>query len=240
MKAAAVVFALLAATPLGARAAENGRALYLTYCSSCHGNNGRGTNVAPSLVALSASYVHFMLDSGRMPAPAPDVNEIPRVPRFTYAQIDTLTKYVLSLSPRPGDASLPIVANGNPSRGRALYAENCQQCHGAVGDGASVGSNDVAPDLATATVFQIGEAIRAGPGIMPRFDRRTLSDADVSDIAFFIRDAETHANEPDSTNAGGFPLAHLGPAPEGFIAWLFGMGALVLFIRGIGTAGKDS
>jgi len=240
MKQAAAVAALLAFMPLGARAAGEGARLYQTYCSSCHGARAQGTPTAPSLHGLSAAYVHFMIDSGRMPAPAPRVNEIPREPRFTYAQIDRIVRYVTSLSPTPVDTSLPLVSNGTVNRGRALFAANCAQCHGAVGDGASVGAANVAPDLATATVFQIGEAIRAGPGIMPRFGPKVLDDRDVSDIAYFVNYAETHADEPRGPNSGGFPLAHLGPVAEGFIAWLFGLGTLVVFIRSIGTAGEDS
>ncbi|MBV9264029.1 MAG: cytochrome C, partial [Candidatus Eremiobacteraeota bacterium] len=36
-------------------------------------------------------------------------------------------------------------------------------------------------------------------------------------------------------DAGGISLHHVGPVAEGFVAWLFGLGALVLFIRKIGT-----
>jgi ubiquinol-cytochrome c reductase cytochrome c subunit len=238
--ATAVALVLFAFAPAIARAAGEGAALYATYCSSCHGSRGEGTHLAPSLRGKSAADVHFMLDSGRMPAPAPGVNELPRAPLFTYAQIDHIVRYVLSFSPRPVNAALPIVTSGNVAHGATLFAETCAQCHGAVGDGASVGSDNVAPDLATASVFQIAEAIRSGPGVMPRFGPALLSDRDVNDIAYYVNFAETHANESAGPNAGGFPLAHIGPVAEGFIAWLFGIGGLVLFIRGIGTAGEDS
>jgi ubiquinol-cytochrome c reductase cytochrome c subunit len=238
MKAAAVAFALFAVVPASAPAQPDGAKLYAIYCSSCHGTRGQGSEAAPRIAGLSAAYVHFMLDTGRMPAPASSVNEIPRVPRFTYAQMDSITHYVMTFSPHPLDTSLPIVTSGNVNRGRALFAANCAQCHGAVGDGASVGADNVAPDLATATVFQIAEAIRSGPGVMPRFDRAILTAQDVDDIAYYVNYVETQADEFDGPNAGGFPLAHLGPVAEGFVAWLFGLGALVLFIRGIGEAGE--
>ena len=240
MKLPVAVLALLAFAPAGAIARDDGARLYQTYCSSCHGARGEGTNVAPSLVGKSAADVHFMLDSGRMPAPVPGVNEIPRAPRFTYAQIDRIVGYVMTLSGPRANASLPVVYAGDVNHGGRLFAENCAQCHGALGDGASIGTNDVAPDLAAATVFQIAEAIRAGPGIMPRFSSRVLSDRAVDDIAYYVNYVETHADERNGPNAGGFPLAHIGPAAEGFVAWFFGIGALVLFIRGIGTAGKES
>lgn len=238
MKAAATVLALLAIAPVNVRAEPDGAALYGTYCSSCHGARGEGSEIAPPVAGLSAAYVHLMMDTGRMPASARGINEIPRVPRFTYAQMDAVTRYVMTFSPHSRDTSLPLVTSGNADRGRMLFAANCAQCHGAAGDGASVGADNVAPDLATATVFQIAEAMRAGPGVMPRFGRKALPDRDVDDIAYYVNSVETQANEPNGPNAGGFPLAHIGPAAEGFVAWFFGLGVLVFFIRGIGEAGE--
>jgi ubiquinol-cytochrome c reductase cytochrome c subunit len=37
-----------------------------------------------------------------------------------------------------------------------------------------------------------------------------------------------------SFDHGGAPLGGLGPVPEGAIAWVFGLGLLLLFIRLIG------
>ena len=51
---------------------------------------------------------------------------------------------------------------------------------------------------------------------------------------------ETQGHAPGAPNAGGLSLAHAGPVGEGFVAWLFGLGALVLFVRCIGTAGEDA
>lgn len=240
MRLCLVLLIVAFAAPLRGRAADDSAQLYATACASCHGDRGQGTRIAPTLHGRSASDIHLMLDTGRMPAPAAGVNEIPRVPLFTEAQIDALTSYVQSLSPAPADHSLPVVMGGDVNRGRKLFAENCAQCHGAAGDGSSVGYANVAPSLETATVFQVGEAIRAGPGVMPRFSRDVLSDRDVDDIARYVNFTQTQYDLPDSVNAGGFPLKHLGPAAEGFVAWLFGIGSLVLFVRCIGTAGKDS
>jgi ubiquinol-cytochrome c reductase cytochrome c subunit len=219
---------LLAAAALGAT-------LFATYCSSCHGNVGQGSSLAPSLIGKPAVDVHFMLDSGRMPAAAPYVNGIPRVARFDEPQITAIVQYVLQLSPQPASPALPLVMPGNIDAGRRLFAENCAQCHGATGAGASVGSNDVAPALSTATVFQVAEAVRAGPGVMPSFGSDVLSDQDLSDIAHYVNYVQTHGNAPGGTNAGGFSLADDGPVAEGFVAWLFGLGALVLFVRFLGT-----
>ena len=236
MKLAAGALALLAFVPPKAPCAEEPADLYAMHCSSCHGDHGQGSNVAPSLIGRSAADIHFMLDTGRMPATTPYAGEIHREPRFTQGQMAGLVRYIQAFSPVPPDASLPLVMPGNVQRGRALFAENCAQCHGAAGGGASVGSADVAPSLNVATVFQVAEAIRAGPSVMPRFGPDVFSDQDVSDIARYVNYAQTQAGIPDGEDAGGLSLGHVGPVAEGFVAWLFGLGALVLFVRSIGTS----
>lgn len=196
--------------------------------------------MAPPLIGRSAADIHLMLDTGRMPAAVPGVNEIHRRSDFTPVQMQKLVRYVQGFSPGSADASLPVIMPGNVKHGRALFAEKCAQCHGATGDGASVGYANVAPSLADATAFQVAEAIRAGPGgVMPRFGTDVLSDRDVSDIAHYVTFVQMESNQSRGVDAGGFSMAHVGPVAEGFVAWLFGLGALVLFIRRVGTAGGN-
>jgi len=175
-----------------------------------------------------------MLDTGRMPAPAPFVNGMHVAPALTFAQMDRIVDYVESLSSN-ANRSLPEVDGGNVRRGARLFVANCAPCHGSVGQGDSVGSDDVAPPLGNATVFQVAEAIRAGPSVMPRFGRDVLSDQDVSDIARYVNYMQTAPGGRESTDPGGFTLAHLGPVAEGFVAWIFGLGFLVIFLRRIGS-----
>lgn len=240
MKLATAALALLVLFPVCARARDGGAELYDVYCSSCHGLRGQGSSVAPPLIGTPSVMVHFMLDTGRMPAPTGGLNEIPRVPRFTYAQIADIVRYVGAFSPVPVASALPVIEPGDLRRGRTLFAENCAQCHGAGADGDSVGADDVAPSLMAATALQVAEAARAGPGIMPRFGNDILNDRDLDDIVRYVNYLQTHADAPNGPDAGGISLAHVGPVAEGFIAWAFGIGALLLFIRGIGTAGEDA
>ena len=126
---------------------------------------------------------------------------------------------------------LPLVDNtGNLARGRALFMTNCSACHGATAQGGSVGYGWIAPSLDRATVTQVAQAIRIGPGVMPRFDEHTLSTSDVNDIVRYVNVLQT--NVP---NAGGLPLGGLGPVAEGFVAWVLGMGVLIVIVRLIGT-----
>jgi ubiquinol-cytochrome c reductase cytochrome c subunit len=130
---------------------------------------------------------------------------------------------------------LPRVRPGNVQHGATLFIANCAPCHGTVGQGDSVGENNVAPSLCNATVFQVAEAIRAGPSIMPRFGPDVLSDRDVDDVARYVNYMQTAPGGRTSTDPGGFTLEHVGPVAEGFIAWFFGIGFLVLSLRWIGT-----
>ncbi len=234
--AAGILFAwaIVAAPIFVAAQPQSGRALYEQNCASCHGEKGKGSSLAPSLIDVRASDIHLMLDTGRMPAAEPYANEIHTSPRFSQEEMGVIVDYVQSFSASP-DRSLPVLGAGNVTRGRALFAENCAHCHGVTGNGASVGAANVAPSLMHATVFQVAEAIRGGPENMPRFGPDVLTNRDVSDIARYVNYMQTQAEVPKGENAGGFSLAHVGPVAEGFIAWFFGLGALALFVRRIGT-----
>jgi ubiquinol-cytochrome c reductase cytochrome c subunit len=227
--AALLGLALIGAPP--AVAQGTGSSLYETNCSSCHGSSAQGTRVAPSLIGRSAADIHFMLDTGRMPAAVPNAGEIHGSPRFNDAQMTAIVRYVQSFSSHP-DTSLPVVLPGNVRRGRALFAEDCAVCHGAAGDGASVGADDVAPALSSATELQVVEAVRAGPSIMPRFGRDVLSDRDAGDLARYVQWLQTQGPRA-AQNRGGLTLGHVGPVAEGFVAWVFGLGILVLVARRI-------
>lgn len=228
----------VAATVLGVLAngasVPNGAALYATNCSSCHGDNGQGSAYAPSLVQLPAALVKFELDTGRMPAPIAYDNDIAHRPRFSQQQIHAILTYVATFTP-DADSALPVMVAGNAKRGRVLFEDNCAFCHGGGATGNSVGSDDVAPSLMHATTFVIAEAVRGGPGVMPRFGPSALSDQDVSDIARYINALQTHTDGFERVDAGGLALGYVGPMAEGLIATFFGLGALLFFLRCIGT-----
>jgi ubiquinol-cytochrome c reductase cytochrome c subunit len=77
------------------------------------------------------------------------------------------------------------------------------------------------PPLTHASDREIAEAIRIGPYLMPRFSRRDLSPADVNALVSYI----DYAKQPD--DPGGWAIGHLGPWPEGVVAWLVATAALV-------------
>jgi ubiquinol-cytochrome c reductase cytochrome c subunit len=208
---------------------NQGQALYQIHCSSCHGASLQGSANAPSLRNVSIDAVQFYLTTGRMPAIAPSEQNQHRTPILSPAQIDALVAFVMSRS--RGSTVLPFVDNtGNLARGRALFMANCSACHGATAQGGSVGYGWIAPSLDRATVTQVAQAIRVGPGVMPRFDEKTLSNRDVNDVVRYVNVLQTSV-----LNAGGLPLGGLGAVAEGLVAWVLGMGILVVIIRLIGS-----
>jgi ubiquinol-cytochrome c reductase cytochrome c subunit len=106
--------------------------------------------------------------------------------------------------------------------GRALYAANCLACHGAGAQGASVGGGSTAPALDVATPVQIAEAVRIGPGVMPVFGPKVLDEPDLNSLIRYVEFLRG-ARDP-----GGLDLGYAGPVAEGFVAWLVGMGCLLL------------
>ena len=223
----------LALLGLSAQAAattlDPGQTLYQIHCSSCHGASLQGSANAPSLRNVSIDAVQFYLTTGRMPAIAPSEQNQHRTPILSPAQIDALVAFVMSRS--HGSTALPFVDNtGNLARGRALFMANCSACHGATAQGGSVGYGWIAPSLDRATVTQVAQAIRVGPGVMPRFNQSTLSDHDVNDIVRYVNVLQTKI-----PNAGGLPLGGLGAVAEGLVAWVLGMGILVVIIKLIGS-----
>lgn len=205
-----------------------GRALYVTGCSSCHGLDARGTAQGPDLSGSGAAAADFYLSTGRMPLADPDDQPERKRPAYSQPQIDQLVAYVASL----GDGTpIPKVnaGDGDLSEGNTLYTENCAACHSSAGAGGALGVSINAPPVWRATDLQVAEAMRIGPGAMPVFGPDTLDDAEVASIVRYV----SYLKEPD--DRGGHPLGHIGPVPEGFVAWIVGLGSMLAVAYWIGT-----
>jgi len=68
-----------------------------------------------------------------------------------------------------------------------------------------------------------------GPGSMPVFGPDTIDDGELASIVRYVE----YLKDPD--DRGGLGLGRLGPIPEGFVAWVFGLGAMLVAVRWIGT-----
>lgn len=201
-----------------------GRDLYVTGCAGCHGANARGTSQGPDLHGVGAAAADFMLSTGRMPLTDPSVQAVSKPPAYSKAEIADLVAYVASLGPGP---PIPTVNSRRVdlSNGGVLFRLNCAPCHGSTGNGGALSYGRAAPELHQATSVQIAEAMRVGPGQMPVFGPDTLSKRQVDDIVAYVRDLR------DPADPGGFTLGHAGPIPEGLLALLVGVGALLVVSR---------
>jgi ubiquinol-cytochrome c reductase cytochrome c subunit len=158
-----------------------------------------------------------------MPAANPrSVEAARRVPRLDPQQALAIASWVNSLSPSYPYIPDPNLKIAKVSDGAALFALNCASCHTIEGDGDALASSTFSPSLRHVPAFQVAEAIRTGPGNMPRFTGN-LSDYQVNDIVKYVT---TEIQHPD--NPGGFGLGGLGPVAEGFVGLALGVGVLAL------------
>ncbi len=201
-----------------------GKNLFDTSCSSCHGLDAQGSSVAPSLIGAGAAAVDFQVGTGRMPLKETDAEAARKPPVFNQEQIYAIAAYVASLGGGPAIPTDEQVSTegANPGLGQSLFNANCAQCHNYAGAGGALTQGKYAPPLTQATNRQIYEAMLTGPEAMPVFNDGTLTPENKRDIIAYI--TQTRA-EP---NPGGFSLGRVGPTTEGLAAWLGGISALVL------------
>jgi ubiquinol-cytochrome c reductase cytochrome c subunit len=216
------LLAIFAITP--ARASEgtklSGAALYNLYCASCHAVNLKGSD-APSLRDIGRMKLDFHLTTGRMP---PDRAPLPP------EQINAIVNYVMTRS-TGSTSAVHIDDRGDIQRGRALFIANCSACHGATATGSAIGYGLRAPNLSSATLVQVAQAMRIGPDGMPVFDRFTLTDHQVNDIVQYVK-----MLQGTTPAAGGITLGNIGAVGEGLIAWILGLGLILIVTRFVGSS----
>ena len=209
-------------------AVEQGRDLYLSGCSTCHGLNLQGGSGGPSLIGVGASSVIFQVESGRMPLNA-GLQQAPRKKvRYTVDQIDALAAYVQS---NGGGPTLPAGAldDGNLQLGGALFRTNCASCHNFAGSGGALSYGKYAPELEPANARVIYTAMQSGPESMPRYGDNQLTSEEKRAITRYVTYI-TAAEDP-----GGAGLGRLGPISEGLVIWVVGITVLVAMTLWIGA-----
>ena len=213
--------------------AETGRQLYITGCSSCHGLDGRGTDRGPTLERAGAASAYYYLSTGRMPLSSDDQPKR-KDPAYSPEQIELLTEYVATLGEGP---PVPEVdpSHGDLAEGGVLFRASCAGCHSAAGVGGALTYGGYAPPLTRSEAKQIAAAIRVGPGNMPLFGPEALDDEEVAAIVRYVRFLQK------APTPGGGRLGGAGPLPEGFVGWVFGVGACLAATVWIGAkrAGRE-
>jgi ubiquinol-cytochrome c reductase cytochrome c subunit len=206
--------------PPGATAKQWGADLYAANCLRCHGTNGEGMpSSGPSLRGVGAQAADFYLRTGYMPLAAPGDQPHRADVQLSPREIVALEAYVASLGHGP-PVPKPHPERGRLAEGLELFTGHCAGCHQVAGQGGYV-KGAVVPSLGQATPTQIAEAVRIGPFLMPHFSAQQISDRQLDSIVAYVR----YTQHPD--DAGGWPLGHLGPVPEGLVTWLVAVAALV-------------
>jgi ubiquinol-cytochrome c reductase cytochrome c subunit len=214
---------------------SQGHSLFVESCASCHGLDAQGTSVAPSLIGAGAAAVDFQMSTGRMPAKELGAENERKPSDFSQAEIYDIASYIASLGGGPAipDSEQVATAGANTALGQVLFSTNCAQCHGFAGAGGALTYGKNAPSLNAATPTQIYEAMLTGPEAMPVFSDGTVTPAEKKDIIGYIIATRNEANP------GGFSLGRTGTVTEGLLAWLGGLGFLVLIALWLTAKRRD-
>jgi ubiquinol-cytochrome c reductase cytochrome c subunit len=224
--AVAAALVLVAAAPAANNPANRGKQLYTEACSSCHGLSLEGIpNRGPKLRGAGALAADFYLRTGRMPLDKPTDEPLREKPALSRPEIDALVAYIGSF----GGPPIPAVnaGRGDLAAGREAFTAHCAGCHQVVGEGGIVTRARV-PRVSGVAPLDVAEAVRMGPYLMPPFGEKTLPQHEVDSIARYLQ----YAKHPD--DRGGWAIGHIGPVPEGMVAWFIGALALVLLARTLG------
>jgi ubiquinol-cytochrome c reductase cytochrome c subunit len=212
--------------------------IYANDCAICHGASGLGGAVpgtdrrAPRIGGddpVSVAVADLVLRTGRMPPAGDPFDNRARRVAYDEATIAVLVAWMAEEFDLPGDVIVP--PPGDPSRGLAIWAGNCAQCHGATGAGGVAGAGAWTPSVNDKDPITIAEAIRVGPFEMPAFSREQISDQELGDVVAFMEEVRSERGTPV------FGLVELNPVYASAFAGLL---TVVVVIAVVIIAGRPS
>lgn len=215
---------------------DRGRELFLTGCSTCHGpvgegvTNPDGTVRGPGVVNSGAAAAYYYLATGRMPHDNSRTQPVRKRPAYNQDDIEAIVAYVDSLGVGPDIPAVDLegLSDDDLAEGGAIFRARCAPCHSAAGVGGALSYGRAAPPLGNAEPLEVATAVRSGPGEMPVFGRE-LSEDDLNRVTAYVQYLRT----PE--DPGGVPIGRVGPIPEGFVAWVVGIGSLLVVVAWIGS-----
>ena len=167
-----------AVTAKSAGSIENGKKMFASAgCSTCHGEQGQGTNLAPEIAPppldLQAVIAYARQPTGKMPPVAQST--------ASDQQLADIYAYLQAVAPR-GSAADRL--KGNAENGKKLFvAYGCYECHGRRGAGAAIAPRIGPPALSLSGVIHY---VRAPTGQMPPYTAKVVADQDLADIYAYL------------------------------------------------------
>jgi ubiquinol-cytochrome c reductase cytochrome c subunit len=164
-----------------------------------------------------------------MPIADPSDEPLRADPQYGRRDIDALVAYIGSF----GGPPIPRVdpAAGRLGRGKETFTEDCAGCHQVMARGGIV-TGALVPKVAGVPPRQLGEAVRIGPYLMPKFGEKALPRDELDDVAAYVR------YTADPVNRGGWAIGNIGPVPEGMVTWLLGGLVLLGVVRMLGEPAR--
>ena len=170
-----------------------GEAAYLTNCSICHGDDGRGLPVItisnPDMLAAAGdSFLYRTVVRGR------GNTAMPGWGRLSSADMANLLAFLRRWGPGSGRRQGPLPTDGDAGRGEDRYHYLCSRCHGLYGQG-DTGPAILNPDfLAAASDSFLASMIAYGRRGTAMFGWATavsrqerLSSRDIADVIAYLR-----------------------------------------------------
>jgi ubiquinol-cytochrome c reductase cytochrome c subunit len=214
-------------------AIQEGKGLFITSCSTCHGLNAEGSSDGPPLIGVGAAAVDFQVGTGRMPAQSKEAQEPRKQVFFNSDEASALAAYVGSLAPGPAiPEPAQYATDGDLQEGGQIFRTNCASCHNFAGDGGALTYGKYAVGLQATTPKHMYEAMLTGPQAMPIFNDGALTPAQKKDVVTYLARMQ---KQPDP---GGNALGRLGPVTEGLLLWTIVLGALIGVAVWLGAKAK--
>jgi cbb3-type cytochrome c oxidase subunit III len=171
-----------------------GSALYKTLCAQCHGPDAKGYKAdnAPSLVnptflsSATDEYIHRSIAVGRPGTSMAGYGRDVGGP-LDAAAIERIVAFLRAQGPKAQPLGT-AAATGDAKRGAAIYARECQKCHGDATTRVTAVHLANAQFLAVASDAFIRYAVVAGrPGTPMESFEAKLSAQDIDDVVAFVR-----------------------------------------------------
>jgi ubiquinol-cytochrome c reductase cytochrome c subunit len=201
---------------------DEGKSLFLTSCSSCHGLHAESSSDGPSLIGVGAAAVDFQVGTGRMPLKRQDAQAPRKKIQFNQRETEAIAAYVASLGPGPAIPTEEQYApDGDMQEGGEIFRTNCASCHNFAGHGGALTRGKYAVSLNSSSPKHMYEAMLTGPQAMPVFNDGVLAPEQKKDVITYLQHMQ---NQPDP---GGNALGRIGPVSEGLLLWTIVLSALI-------------